>query len=1186
MANPSPAPTGRKTTAQGKAPCAAALSPLTPKNPSPARATQAADPTGLPPGWVQTTLGEINAPSRTRAHPQDEPDLPYVGLEHVQSQTMRLLGRGKTSDLKSSSVCFTKGDVLYGKMRPYLNKVWLAEFDGLCSAEFLVFPKTEGLNGQLFAYRLNSDDFVKFANRLVSGDRPRVDFDKLASFPYPLAPTAEQDRIVAKLDAMLSRLAAGEAAAQRALKRLESYRAAVLHAAVTGELTRQWRDSHTPEETGAQLLKRLLQERRTRWEEAEFKRLQDAGKPPKDDKWKVRYPQPATPESVVLPNIPMTWVWATADQLINVTRPITYGVIKLGSNVPKGVPILRSSDVRHLELDLNGVKCVAHKIADEYRRTYLRGGEVLVTVRGTLGGVVAVPPSCAGYNISREVAMLALLDKNYSHLAACFIASDLLQQWLTKRAKGVAYTGINIETLRQLPLPVVPLAEQAQITREVEYRLKRADQLESTIQLQFSRSKAMRESLLLAAFSGRLVQQDPQNEPASSLLARISTSRTAKVEAHKRAKVIRAGTMPELKKETSAMNLPVPTIDELQKAWQKIGKKPDAKRLFQATGFALDQVVSFYGVLRSAPDIVDIFKAVSNAGKTASKEAVIQRKQTKHRPGKFRLVCLWLEDFKNLKDYKIHFDPAHGLDIILGWNGTGKSNLFEALVIIFRDLHYWWEKNKWPDEPMAGYRLVYEIEDHLVEVKWNPAQMKRPVVIRSEIQKHKGAEPDFKPVKRENLPLPKFVFGYYSGPTNRLAEHFLPMKRDHYDRLRLSKSDDPETLAGLLQQRRFFCAETNHAKYVLLAFSYKEDPKIWRFLEERLRIIGFESALFVIRKPRWAKGKPEDFWGATGIMRRVMEKLKRYAIAPMVLKQKVSDGYRSLSEELYYFFLPDLKSLHEFAAEYDDARSFFLALESTDFSELIHDVKIQVRVKAADNQNIPITFRELSEGEQQLLMVLGLMRFTKSHQSLILLDEPDTHLNPHWSVNYLKDLASVVSDDDTPSPEQQTSQFLMATHDPLVIASLVKDQIHLLKRDPDSLLCYSQQAKVNPRGLGFTGILTSEMFGFRSDLDPETLADLDNRVRLIAKETKLTSKEKKEIEEIDERLAEAGFSKTFSDPYYAAFVRAWGRRYAEQMAGKEVLTRKDTEEIDRIAKEVLAEAVAEVEKEIEAHALR
>ncbi len=277
--------------------------------------------------------------------------------------------------------------------------------------------------------------------------------------------------------------------------------------------------------------------------------------------------------------------------------------------------------------------------------------------------------------------------------------------------------------------------------------------------------------------------------------------------------------------------------------------------------------------------------------------------------------------------------------------------------------------------------------------------------------------------------------------------------------------------------------------------------------------------------------------------------------------------------------MPNLESLHSFAAEYQDARTFFLALESTDFSELIHDVKIQVRVKSTNTDQVPITFHQLSEGEQQLLMVLGLMRFTKSHQSLVLLDEPDTHLNPHWSVDYVKDLARVMSDNALESTEQQSSQILMATHDPLVIASLVKEQVHILKRDSHTGVCKWAPASVNPRGLGFTGILTSEMFGFRSDLDPETLADLDNRVRLVSKEESLTSDEKKQLETIDKRLTDAGFSKSFSDPYYAAFVRAWGRRYSDLMASQQFLTAEQLQEIDRIASEVLKEAVAEVEKE-------
>lgn len=171
-----------------------------------------------------------------------------------------------------------------------------------------------------------------------------------------------------------------------------------------------------------------------------------------------------------------------------------------------------------------------------------------------------------------------------------------------------------------------------------------------------------------------------------------------------------------------------------------------------------------------------------------------------------------------------------------------------------------------------------------------------------------------------------------------------------------------------------------------------------------------------------------------------------------------------------------------------------------------------------------------------------------------------------------------MSDNAFESPEQQSSQILMATHDPLVIASLVKEQVHLLKRDSVTGACGWTTASVNPRGLGFTGILTSEMFGFRSDLDPETLADLDTRVRLVAKEGSLSDQDKNELEQIDRRLTEAGFSKAFSDPYYAAFVRAWGRKHSELMAGEQFMTPEKRKEIDQIASEVLKEAIAEVEK--------
>ena len=692
------------------------------------------------------------------------------------------------------------------------------------------------------------------------------------------------------------------------------------------------------------------------------------------------------------------------------------------------------------------------------------------------------------------------------------------------------------------------------------------------------RARTMRTLLLRDAFKGLLVHQDNGDESASVLLARIAAKRIH--DEGKQREPKRRGRGPSNRTASTAMKEPSLTSASLTATFARIGKKADARRLFAESGCTADRVTEFYETLRDTPEVRAAFEATAPV--RPMQRPTLAATEVKAPPqGRFRLSELWLEDFKNLKDYTIRFNASHGLDVVLGWNGTGKSNLFESLVIILRDLHEWSVRGRWSEQPMNAYRLSYELDDQLICITWDPREMTRPTATRSMRRKKNMEFGDAEAIDRPELPLPRFVFGYYSGPTNRLAEHFLPMKQAHYVRLRKAPADDEKTLTALLEQRRFFCAETHHAKYVLLAFSYREDAKISAFLRNRLRIVGFESALFVIRKPRWAKPKSnaDEFWGATGIMRRVMERLRRYAIAPMIVKQAVSDGYRTATEDHFYFLLPDLKSLHSFAAEYPDARTFFLALESTDFSELIHDVKIQVRVKVTETENARITFHQMSEGEQQLLMVLGLMRFTKSHQSLVLLDEPDTHLNPHWSVDYLKDLTQVMSEDDGEAPEQQTSQLLMATHDPLVIASLVKEQIHLLTRDWKSGACKWVPASANPRGMGFTGILTSEMFGFRSDLDEETLADLDNRVRLVAKDDALTATEKATLEEIDKRLLDAGFSNAFNDPYYGAFVRAWGRRHAELMAGQQSLTQEKRQEIDRVASEVLKEAIAEIEKD-------
>ena len=1158
-------------------------------------------PEKLPPGWIETTLGEvcaINPPTRFDHLVSEDSEVSFVPMAAVEAETGRL-DASQTRILASVRTkyrAFQENDVIFAKITPCMENGKIALATGLKnglaygSTEFLVFRPRQGLLPRFVLYYLLQPELRKEAELQMTGvvGQKRVPAHYLATREFPLPPSAEQARIVQKLDASLLGLQRGQDAVRRAQSRLQRYRSAVLDAAVAGKLTDAWRaarrNNHEfASDTGASLLLRLSASRRARWEESELRRLRSAGKAPRTAKWKQRYTAPRLPIADRLPEQPSNWAWASIDQL---AWNAGYGTSVKCSHDARGPAVLRIPNIRNRKIVFKDLKYATDTKKLRPQDFISPGDLLLIRTNGSkeLVGRAAIvrTPLETNYGFASYLIRFRLLGEStlWSWVELVW-DSHLVRSAIESRAKTTAgQYNVSLSALAGLTLPLPPLHEQAEIIRQVEHRLVAADRLEGRLDEQLARASNTRALLLSHAVKGLVVNQNKDDEPASELLARMAAERVWDESTQRKFKP-RDRNQSNRRPSIAMTERPFTSAD-LRSAFGRIGKKADARRLFAESGCTLDQVTAFYETLRETPEVRAAFEPEAT-GALQHIPAVAPEEIRTPLASRFRLSELWLEEFKNLRDYTVRFDVSHGLDVVLGWNGTGKSNLFEFLVIVFRDLHDWSVRGRWPTQPVNGYRISYELDNELIRVVWDPHRMKRPSATKATrvtVGLDFGAA---EPISRKELPLPRFVFGYYSGPTNRLAEHFLPMKQAHYARLREAEADDEKTLTKLLEQRRFFCAETHHAKYVLLAFSYREDEKISAFLRDRLRIVGFESALFVIRKPRWAKTRStsKNFWGATGIMRRVMERLRRYAIAPMTLKQIVSDGYRTTAEDHCYFLLPDLQSLHAFAGEYPDARTFFLALESTDFSELIYDVKIQVRVRATEKDDARITFHQMSEGEQQLLMVLGLMRFTKSHQSLVLLDEPDTHLNPHWSIDYLKDLTRVMGERGTQAPEQQSSQLLMATHDPLVIASLVKEQIHLLTRDSESGACKWVPAAASPRGLGFAGILTSEMFGFRSDLDEETLKDLDSRVRLVGKEGSLTAEERGTLEEIDGRLVAAGFGNASSDPYYAAFVRAWGRRHAELMAGRRSLSPEEREEVDRVAGEVLREATAEVDGDVQ-----
>jgi ABC-type dipeptide/oligopeptide/nickel transport system ATPase subunit len=355
-----------------------------------------------------------------------------------------------------------------------------------------------------------------------------------------------------------------------------------------------------------------------------------------------------------------------------------------------------------------------------------------------------------------------------------------------------------------------------------------------------------------------------------------------------------------------------------------------------------------------------------------------------------------------------------------------------------------------------------------------------------------------------------------------------------------------------------------HSQFVLLAFFLDPDPEVREFLRSYLRIESLESVLFVVRRPRWANSRRGDprFWGAVGIVRDFLDRLYGAALAPL----RLNSGRRN---ERLYLFVKDQEALAELFSPYGALSNCFKTLESTYLSELIAEVRIRVHVRGMLE---PLTFRELSEGEQQLLTVLGLLRFTREEESLFLLDEPDTHLNPTWSLEYLELLKRVVG-------ERETSHLVIATHDPVMISGLYKEQVQVLYRDGDSGDVLAKQADEDPQGMGVAALLTSELFGLRSSVDLETLRKLDHKRELAARGPgNLSPDEQGELEQLSAELGNLDFTRTVRDPLYSEFVRAMEQSGAYQELKAPSLTMEERLEQRELSQRVLRQLLEDREE--------
>ena len=185
-------------------------------------------------------------------------------------------------------------------------------------------------------------------------------------------------------------------------------------------------------------------------------------------------------------------------------RGITYGIVKLGDYAVNGVNVIRCSDVKDGYLDLSGMRTVAHELSQEYRRTVLRGGEVLVNVRGTLGGCAVVPSDLAGANIAREVAMLDVMpEKACSRFVMYNLLSNSFKNYVGLEMSGAIYQGLNIATLCRYSFYAPPLKEQKRIADYLDEKCADIEAVVADRENQIAELESYKKSLIFEVVTGK-----------------------------------------------------------------------------------------------------------------------------------------------------------------------------------------------------------------------------------------------------------------------------------------------------------------------------------------------------------------------------------------------------------------------------------------------------------------------------------------------------------------------------------------------------------------------------------------------------------------------------------------------------------------------------------------------------------
>ena len=345
----------------------------------------------------------------------------------------------------------------------------------------------------------------------------------------PLAPQNEQARIVSKIEELFSEIDKGVENFTAARNQLKVYRQALLKHAFEGRLTEQWRKENAARlETAEQLLDRIKEEREKRYQEQleAWEKADKQGSKPKAPK----HLSPLTAEELAaLPELPEGWGWCYTDQLFSFVTSGSRGWAQYYSD--EGAIFLRIGNLDHdsIYLDLSDIQRVRPPKGAEGTRTRVRPNDILISITADVGMIAVIPENIDEAYINQHISLVRPIGLTTSKYIAWFLASRKGQKQFHELQRGATKVGLGLDDIRSINIPLPPLAEQMEIISQVEQGLNVIDEMEKMIDSNLKLAVNLRQSILKNAFSGQLVSQDQNDEPASLLLERIRAERSAEM---------------------------------------------------------------------------------------------------------------------------------------------------------------------------------------------------------------------------------------------------------------------------------------------------------------------------------------------------------------------------------------------------------------------------------------------------------------------------------------------------------------------------------------------------------------------------------------------------------------------------------------------------------------------------------